>query len=208
MIDAVENTTVPRVPEPEMRLISGMKRLGEFVRGDEVENPELSLHLGQGGNSTEIGAEEANETNCGVIMMPDSSNVGLARGMVGLSFAGLVLFGEVGELLPVPSAVHHHVDLDVLVLEPLVLRSIGLLEHEGAGRCHPLGPRTEIDLAVSSIRDGLLNQGRADALDDTTVERLAVGLADIRRGLIRLGKEHCLHVSNCVGNKAQATYFG
>jgi len=155
-----------------------------------MKHPELGLHFCKRRDRAEVGAQKADIADGGIVVMPNSADVGLICKGVGLATGG-VLLGEEWELLAISSAEHDHVGLDDLILQTLVLRTVSPSEDDAAILGDLLGPRSEVNCAISSVGNRLLDDGLADALNDAGVENSTVRLADIGRGLARLCEEHC-----------------
>jgi len=189
MVNAIENATAIRVMKAEMWFIPGMQKLDQFG-GQEVCNPQLGLHLGERGNRAQVGTQEADETHRGVITVPNSANIYLIGNGIPLSLFRLILLGEEGELLTVTCTKDHHVGLDHLLFEAMVLRAGGLAEDNGSILGDALRPRAKVNLSAVGIGNRHRDDGSTNPLNNAAVESVAVRLADIGRCLTRLGKEH------------------
>ena len=107
VVDAVLDPRVRVVQEAVVRLLRGEQRLQGFReevragRGYHAGDPELGLHLGQGGDCAQRRADEADEGDGGVVAVPDVADVGVKGGRV-RAWRGLDAVAEIGVGISVP----------------------------------------------------------------------------------------------------------
>ena len=177
-----------------------LQRDGEAL--EQVQDPELGLHLGERGNSscfeislvergkgwlevrTEAWPHETDESDGLVLWLPDVADGSIARSRIGVV--------EEGELLVVASGEDHDVRLADDFLHDLGLRTPVLDERDHAVLIDALWPRRQVDLSTMSVDDGDLGDAGADLIEEGIGTVLS---ADVWHGIGGLVEENWKKVS-------------
>jgi hypothetical protein len=83
VLDAIGHACVGAVDEAIVPLIVGVKRLVLREETQEVAGEQERLHLGEWRNGAESGANEADESDCWVVALPDLAYVRIVSRRVG-----------------------------------------------------------------------------------------------------------------------------
>jgi hypothetical protein len=146
-----------------VEFLRGEVKCGDDIGTKEGIDPQLGLKFGEGRDGAEGGTDEADVADGGIGGGKYGADVeGFGGGVLG-SERGLV---EEREGLGVAGGEDDYVRLDLVVTETVVFGTVVVLEVDDAVAVYVRWPGGEVDVAAVGGRNGNLEEGGANALDE------------------------------------------
>lgn len=144
-------------------LVLGKQGPRNASRGQEICDPELSLHLCEWRNGTERRAYETYESDGWVVSLPDLTDISTVRGRI-WDVVGVVGLVEKWEALLVSRTHDYHVWSDSLSSHTVILGTSVVDELDGSIAVEAQGERREIHASAVGVGDWCLHKERTQGV--------------------------------------------